>query len=497
MEAVREEIPLEEIIHLAAIDDDFYGRHFFPKTIRQQTPPFHKKVDLLLADPEKRHLAIKIFRGGAKTTKLRVFTSKRIAYGVSHTILFISKTQDHALKTINWIKKNVEYNKLWSQTFGLKPGPKWTGEEITILHGVEAFPITVVALGITGQTRGVNIDDYRPDLIVVDDPCDEINTATFEQREKISNIFFGALEKSLAPRSESWDAKMVLLQTPLDGDDLIERCMKDPQWHTAEFSCFDDSGDSNWPARWSTEELLADKQAHIDRNQLSLWMREMEVKIVSPELSHFRQEWLMNWDVLPDGMITYIGVDPTPPPKDAEQKAVLDPRRLDDAAIVAFGLWQGKAFLLDYYTCKSPNPDELISKIFEFVIRFKPLRVGFESILFARTIKFYLEKEMRKRHHFFTVEAVEDRRKKSLRIVQAYTARASGRTLYVHRTHTEFIEQFVRYPNVEHDDLLDAGAIALDMINPILDGEYIEGIYEILEQEEKALPDLGEWRSAI
>jgi predicted phage terminase large subunit-like protein len=493
MEAV--ETSLDEIVKLAAVDNDFYGRHFFPKAIRQKSPLFHKKVDEILEHPGNRHVAIKIFRGGAKTTKLRVFTSKRIAYGISHTILFVSEAQDHAIKSIEWLKRNVEFNKVWADTFQLRPGKKWSGSEIEILHGVDEYPIRIIALGITGQTRGVNIDDFRPDLIVVDDPCDEENTATPEQRKKISDLFFGALEKSLAPASECEDAMMVLLQTPLNSDDLIERCMLDKQWKTAQFSCFNADGTSAWSERWSTDTLTSDKQAHIDRNQLSLWLREMEVTVVADEMATFRSEWLEYWDILPEGMVTYLGVDPTPPPK--ENDATINPK-LDDAVIMAVGFHKGKTYVLDYYGTKSPNPDDFISKLFEFVIRYRPMKVGFESLLFARTMKYYIEKEMRTRGHYFTITPVEDRRKKQIRIVQAISNRASNRTLVVNRSQQELITQYTAYPNVNHDDYLDALAIAIDLAIPgLADDSFIEGEFQRLADEEARIPELEEWRSAI
>jgi len=191
-------------------------------------------------------------------------------------------------------------------------------------------------------------------------------------------------------------------------------------------------------------------------------------------------------------MVVFMGIDPTPPPKDTE---VITSQNLDDAVIVVIGLHEGKVYVLEYYQCKSPNPDEFISKIFEFVIKYKPFKIGFESILFARTMKFYLEKEQRRRHHYFTVTPVEDRRKKSVRIQQALTNRASARMLYVHRSQVELIQQFTMYPNVKHDDILDALAIALDLINPALEDGVLEGEFSVIEDDD--IPALEDWRSAI
>ena len=283
----EEQITLEEAVQLGAVDSEFFGQFFFSKTCRQASPPFHREMDTALDDPENRFVDCMVFRGGAKTSKLRLLTAKRISYGLARTIVFVGKSQEHAVKSVSWLKNAVKRNSLWAESFGLKPGGKWADTEIEIIHDVLDIRITVVALGITGSVRGVNIDDYRPDLIVVDDPCDEENTATAEQRKKISDLFFGALQKSLAPASEAPHAKMVLLQTVLDDDDLISVCQRDSQWKSLTFSCFGADGQSIWPERWTTEELLKDKQAHVERNQLSLWLREMECRVVGEEGNAF------------------------------------------------------------------------------------------------------------------------------------------------------------------------------------------------------------------
>lgn len=107
MQAVNgEEITLEEVIELAAVDGNFYARTFFPKTARQESPDFHKDMDTVLENPANRFVGFEVFRGGAKTTKLRLFASKRIAYGISHTIIFVGKSQDHAVKSIHWLKQD-------------------------------------------------------------------------------------------------------------------------------------------------------------------------------------------------------------------------------------------------------------------------------------------------------------------------------------------------------------------------------------------------------
>src|SRR4030065_2240744 len=222
-------IAMAELVTLAAMDSELYARVFFPKTVRQTSPPFHREMDAVL-DSDARLVAFMIFRDGAKTTKVRLFISKRIAYGISRTIVVVGKSQDHARRTIEWLMRAVEFNSTWVQTFGLRKGSKWTSEEIEIFHGIDEVPIRGIGLGITGSTRGINVDDYRPDLIGVDDPCDAENNATPQKRETTDDFINGSLRNSLAPVSENPLAKMVFIQTTLHVEDSIKRCMRDSSW---------------------------------------------------------------------------------------------------------------------------------------------------------------------------------------------------------------------------------------------------------------------------
>lgn len=444
---------------MCALDTEFYCRHFFPRAFRQKSPSFHKDIFALLEDREVHRAAIKVFRDGAKTTILRAYASKRIAYGISRTILFVSEAQGHAVRSVSWLKKAIEHSTQWAQIYGLERGAKWTDELIEIRHRALGITVAVGAYGITGQVRGINIDDYRPDLIIVDDPCDEENTATEEQREKTAELFFGALEKTLAAESDAPDAKMVLLQTPLHKDDIIARCERFG-WPTRSFSILNENNESAWPEKWSTEVVLKDKQEHIKRRQILLWLREKECKLTNVETSSFDEGWLKIWEQLPERMVTYIGLDPVPPP--SERELAKDLSGKCDEAIVVVGVSGSNYYILDYATNKGHSPDWTSAKFFEFVQRWRPLRARVESINYQRTLKWFLELEMRRRKLWVQINGVSDKRKKSHRITQAFTTVAVNNALYIREDHYDFRMQFAAYPDVSDPALLDAGAMALD-----------------------------------
>ena len=288
-------VPASELIELCALEPRLFASEFFPETVRQESAPFHSKVWEML-ESSARLVNIQMFRGSGKTTTLRLFMAKRIAYGISRTIMYIGRSQDKAIQSLVWLRRQIEHNKKLKTVYSLAPGSKWQDVEIRIQHGILGHEIAVLAYGITGSIRGVNIDDYRPDLIIVDDFLDEENSATDEQRDKMSELLYGALVNSLSPASETPDAKLALLQTPHNKLDVSTQALEDPSWLSLRIGCWtpeteelaDHDRESSWSARFSTDELLANKQAHLRRNAVSTFLREMECKLSAPETSAFR-----------------------------------------------------------------------------------------------------------------------------------------------------------------------------------------------------------------
>lgn len=484
-------MPASELVGLCALDQSLYCRTFFPRAFRQASPVFHRDIWELLEDQTHRYVAIEVFRDGAKTTLLRAYTSKRIAYGNSRTILVVGKAQDHAKFTIAWLKKQVEFNTQWASVFGLEKGSKWSDEHIEIIHKPLGVTISVLAYGVTGQIRGVNLDDSRPDLIIIDDPCDSENTATEVQRNKMEEQIAGALEPALVPETDVPDSKMVLLQTPLAKGDAIDKRSRNPLWAFRRYSIFDDNGESRWPARYPTSTLLKWKQSYIDQNQLDIWLRERECTLTDPALYKFKTEWLQYWDVLPDGMAVYMGVDPVPPPSEAELAGGLAEK--DFEAFVVWGTHRGNRYLLDYAQHKGHEPDWTIATFFRLLDRWKPIRVRVEGIAYQRVLKWLFEQEMSKRKRWVQVNAASDKRSKRHRIIQAHLGLASNKRLFIHRSHVDFYEQFATYDQITHEDLLDASAMALDEASSYpVDSEYVDS----LPSEEEDEPVLAGWRRA-
>jgi len=461
---------IPELVMLGAQSLQTFGKIFFPKTFRQDSPEFHNQIGQDLYS-DARYNAFEVFRDGAKTSTLRVFTAQRVGYAVSRTIMYVSGSQQHAAMSVRWLRRQIMYNKLYAQAFGVRKGEKWTDEHCEIYHGVEETPITLLAMGITGNIRGFNPDDYRPDLIIIDDILTEENCATEEQRKKIESLLFGALLNSLAPTSDSPHAKAVFLQTPLNKHDAIETCLKDPQWNGRRFGILDENGRSRWESRWPTEVVLKEKQAAIARGQYAIWMREKECKVVASTGQTFDVEKLRYWEIPPPGMVKMLAIDP----------ASSDAETADDNVVMCVGFSGPDVYVLAYEAATGVMPDQTAMHFFNMMMEFRPMKAVVETISFQRVLAWYLEQEMVKRRMFLPIDRIQDKRKKSDRIIQALAGLVSFRHLYIHASMTKFVTQMEEYDPLDdsqHDDILDALSMAITSINPALrdsatdDGDY-------------------------
>lgn len=456
----------DELLQLCAIDDELFCRTFFPEDFGQQTPPFHRAVARLLDDQLNRFVGAMMFRGSAKTTKLRTYVAKRVAYGYSHTIAFVSLAQSHAITNLQWIKQKIEEGhgprgNMLVRVFGLRPGSKWSEDHIEIINeAARGQRINIVAKGMTGQIRGLNVGGKRPDLIVADDISDDETTATPEAREKANRLFFGGLAQSLVPATENPDAKMVLLQTPLQEADIISTALKDPTWATLRVGCFDADGKSVWPDRFPTDDLLIEKESYVRKGLLRIWLAEKECTLVNGENTDFKPEWLNYWQQLPERLTMFLSIDPVPPP--SERQIATGMADSDFEVISAVGVGSAGYYLCEQAGMRGHDPEWTIMKFFEMMDRWRPLDVVVEGVAYQRTLKYILEKAMRERRRYVPIRILDDKRKKRHRVVQSLAGIASQGRLYIHPQHLDFQTQFLGFPHVSHDDYLDSAAMGLE-----------------------------------
>jgi len=467
------ELGIADLVLLGAQSSGLFAHGFFSKTFRQEDAPFSDEQWEVLDNPAYQFVNMQSFRDSGKTTKLRTYMAKRVAYGISKTILYLGATEDKANRSIQWLRNAVENNKLFSQTFGLRKGVKWQEHEAQIFRETENETAWIIGLGITSQDiRGLNFDDYRPDLIVLDDCITDENAASAEQRKKLNELIYGAVIPGLAPRTEAPLAKVVMLQTPLNAEDASSLAERDPMWKTFKYSCWTPETQdeeieqqvSSWPARHTSEDLRGKKRSAIAQHRYSVFAREYECRIISAEKAAFPADWLQYFHGPAPRGPTYVFIDPVPPPSEAQiAKNMLGK---DYECVGAIRRAGGSYYVLDYRTNRGHEPNWTVAVAFEMAEQYGATGIVAEAQAYQRALLYILRSEMQRKHRYWACIPFETKNKsKYLRITSALSGPMQNKKVLCREHHYELISQVTSYPGVSNDDIIDMLAMGVQFMS--------------------------------
>lgn len=503
-EAPLVEVSSSELVRLSAADPFFFDRTFFGGAFRQEPAEGHRRMVAAIENPAYRLVNMRCARDWAKTTRARLAIARRVAFGLMRTGFYLGASEDHAARTVRWLKNRIEpkldgrgnwKKPLYAEIYGLEPGDKWTDTEIEIKHRALDHPIWLKGAGMTGSIRGINFDDYRPDFIVCDDPLTDENTATREQREKTIDLLLGAVHNSLAPVSEEPNAKMLLLQTPLHPEDAEAEATNDPTWHSVIVPCWTpetmdaplEEQESSWPARYSSETLRADKKSYIARNRLSIWTREKECRLISAETAAFKPEWLNYYEDEPPRMTCVLSIDPVPPPSEIQLAKNLVGKDYEAHTVV--GRFRDEYYLLDYRVNRGHEPNWSAVTALDLALRWRVMRINVETVAYQRVLVGILKQAMIRSGRHWLIKEFKSKQSKYNRITSTFAGIASHGKWRVHPRMIEFIAQWSEYPRTAHDDLLDSASIGVaDLANPYL--ELDDDEFSVLDTTVPELPNI-------
>lgn len=381
-EMVEGEATQAEIINRLEHDGEFFIEFFLHEELTMPVPHFHSgEIWPLLTSTAMNQVLLAIPRGHSKTTlaKLAVvwyylFTGHRFCAYVSNTNGFaVNACKDIIgyLKSENFervygkivMEKESETNSLW---IFLIPMPGGRTKKC-ILRGV----------GANQQMRGMNIDNQRPDIAVVDDLEDNDNTASDFLQHKLDLWVFGPFLKALTRK-----CKIIWLGNMLQKTSLLARLSTDPEWNPVVFGALVKDSETGvlrslWPDLWPVDELLKDYQKYQRMGLTESWMCEM-MNMPGHSENGFTLDQI-NYAEVPgpdEFLATWITVDP----------AFGEASTTDKSAVVVHGLPQeGTAGVIDYEWGMMRDED-LFESILRLAIKWNAWVWGIEAVAAQRVL---------------------------------------------------------------------------------------------------------------
>jgi hypothetical protein len=211
--------PLDNDVKRRALKDFIYFRQRFLKRLPVKA---HKRWAEWIEDDERSVLLCP--RGHGKSTLVIDWLIWQIAKDRTVRILIVSESSKLATRWVRQIKAILTRNVELTQYFGtfkpFKP-EKWTENELIVEGADPEQPhSTLASYGSTAALYGL-----RADIIICDDIVGDENSRTDEQREKLRDTFFNAIEHIL-DFVNGGSPKMVTIGTRKHSFDLYNTLIK-------------------------------------------------------------------------------------------------------------------------------------------------------------------------------------------------------------------------------------------------------------------------------
>jgi hypothetical protein len=204
-----------------------YLSHYIDK----EFSPFHTSLCAELDEfrtKRKQKKVIIVPRGYAKSTfGSLAYPLKAICEGSERYILLVADNGDLANKYLAHIKSELEGNDLIKRDYPQAcEGEVWTSDKIETNSGV-----CVESLGKGKNARGRRYKQYRPTLVVLDDPQNDEDVASATMREKDYEWF----NRSLLPAGDT-GTNFLVIGNNIHSDSLVGKLSTRQDFKTIKFA---------------------------------------------------------------------------------------------------------------------------------------------------------------------------------------------------------------------------------------------------------------------
>jgi predicted phage terminase large subunit-like protein len=434
----------------------FFFLVYFPHYVKYEVAPFQEDIFELTQDTSKKLVCVVAFRGSAKSTIVTFSYTLWAILGRQNRkyVLIVCQTRAQAKQHMMNIRHELENNALLRSDMGPfreENDTEWASSSL-VFENVGAR-ITIASL--EQSVRGFKHNQYRPDLIILDDIEDLNSTKTFEARNKTFEWF----SREIVPLGDM-DTRIILVGNLLHEDSLMMRLRKkiekgDMDGMFKWYPLVDDEGACLWPGKFDRPEKIEALRRSV-ANELA-WQQEYLLHIISDSTRVIFPEWIQYYDELPknienDARGIFIGVD----------LAISQKETADYTAIVT-GVLHGEGESLKMYILPNPVNKRMpyaytMDMIHEIA---KKLPYNIEPLVVIETNGFQEIYANQLAGTGVQVEGVKNTTDKRSRLAMTSHYIQTGTIQFPRQGAEELINQLVGFGIEGHDDLSDAFAMAV------------------------------------
>jgi hypothetical protein len=409
---------------------------------------FHTEIGstIIRTETEGKRALFLLPRGHLKSTMITVsYPIQRILRDPNVRILITNALLDNSKGFLREIKGHFERNEKLKALFGdySNKDEKWSEMQVivkkrTSFHKEPTIQVTSVDKSVVSQ---------HYDLIIADDLQNRENSSTKEQRDKVEKYYKDLLDL-LEPGGE-----LLIIGTRWHDDDIYGRLIRKGEINVMVRKAIE-NGKAIFPSKFPLEYLEKLKKEKGSFEFSSQYMND-PVPDEDAEFKGIRT-------YTPIGEVhgaIFITVDP----------ALSKDENADKTGIVVNEVHEGGKWRIREAYGARLNPTELVDQILYLCKKYEKNLVclGIEDIMYTQAIDFELQRRMQEQKCFYNIEKVRHRGRKKDNRIRALIPLFERGNIEIAEQCGELLDQIVRFPASEHDDILDALAYQLDLVDPI------------------------------
>jgi predicted phage terminase large subunit-like protein len=424
--------------------------------------PFHYRWSDKLLNSTK-HQAIEGFRESAKgQIVLRSFPLYCLTFPHRDRdfIAIIKANKTQARAKLREIEREFETNPVISANCVkiLEKSGDVLSADIRDPNQPEGPPINIRIEGYgKGESiRGLANIDRRPKICILDDIQDIEDSRSDTVLESdwdwfLSDVTFLGQYTRIFLIGNNLGEKCVVERAIANADSLGFECEK--------VRCAnEDYTKSTWPAKYSIEEILAQKESYRKIGKLEVWIREKMCEAVSDETRIFKKEDFRYYTA---STIEKIMMDCNPwmtidPASSRSEKS-------DYRALVVNGCDSDNKWFIADVSYGRYDSMTVIDELFRLVVKWNLKEVGMEDGEYKNVIQPFITKEMSKRNIFFNILPLKHggtRKEERIKMLQprfkAHTIWFPDDAPWLAEMEAELMSFTMEGCKGLHDDLIDA-----------------------------------------
>jgi predicted phage terminase large subunit-like protein len=406
---------------------------FSEMVLNRQLEPFHHRW--IEHQQRSRKSLILAPRGFGKSSSCTIlYILWRVAADPNLRVAIIGNTSSQAEALLSEVKQLAQ-SEPFSEVFPeIKAGERWTNSDVTFSTKTSVTKeANITALGAEGA-----IISRHFDLIIGDDLVNQENSRTDLQRKKLETFFFQTLMACLEPHGS-----IHLVGTRYDHGDLYGTLIASSYKQCARIDqAIQKDGTSLWEEKFSIKQL---RQMQIDYGSANFAMQyQNDASLSQGEI--FKEDWIQFYSTAPEFKFVVQGVD----------LAISSKQDADYFAMVTIGIdYNHCIYILDAYRNKLSflGQQQVIIQKFK---RFDPATVTIESNAY-QAAQIHALRATEPTIRLAPLNTYRDKVTRARRISSYF----ESKRVFFRRDMVDLIDELLRMPNGDHDDLFDAMEFAI------------------------------------